>query len=79
MQEVKVGMLMVMGPLEVVEPLKLVIPAFPLVREVYCLGLTQLWNFSTSCSKINKGFVLKKYEVCKSFNISPMEAYKRPM
>jgi hypothetical protein len=74
----EVGMLMAMGSLNVMELLKVVMLVLPLVCGVFCPPLALLWNYYNSCGII-KQFGLKNCEVCKSFSVSPMKAYKRPM
>jgi len=39
----------------VVQPLKVVASAFPLMDKVFCQHLTMLWNSSKSCKNLAKG------------------------
>lgn len=39
----------------VVQPLKVVASAFPLMDKVFCQHLTMLWNSSKSCKNLPKG------------------------
>ncbi len=70
---------MVVEPLEVVELLGVVVHGHPLVHEVHCSYLTQLWNSSVSYDRITKGLGLKNYGICKISNISPMRVCDKLM
>jgi hypothetical protein len=54
----------------VVDPLEVVVLAFPLVHGIYCQCLTLLWNFSKSCGIFTKGSKQKNIKVYKSLQSS---------
>jgi hypothetical protein len=70
---------MVVEPPKVVELLGVVVWGHPLIHEVHCSYLTQLWNSSVSCGRITKGLGLKSCGVCKISNVIPIKFYKELM
>jgi hypothetical protein len=69
----------VMEPPAVVELLGVVVQGHPLIHEVHCSYLTQLWNSTKSYSGITKGLGLRTYKVCKVSNVSSMRVYEKLM
>jgi hypothetical protein len=72
-------MLVIVEPFEAVELPGVVVHGHPIIHEVHCSHLTQLWNFFMNCGGIIKGLRLKSYRVCTIFNVSPMRVCKKSM